>query len=438
MEVAVPQTQTILKVDDSARQVRRVPGAFRALAGVPLPFQVLSLLAIGLLLGLSFPHSSLVKAVYFSGTYFPRVIVTLAALLVFHLLAAAMAKLILYHKGRAGALFVRIVSLYVVMGVVSLIYAVAWLPFLARLPFTLPGVALPTPLEWAHQIGSTVSHVLSQQPLLQALVGGVAAGWLGASVPTLRPMAAGLITAGDIILKYFRKLLWYYPIMIGSLAIGIPLKFGHRGLALYGQCVLWDMIVIGVWCLIMIVFCKAVTRRSWKQILSYYGTVWPTGFGTGGSYDTLAVNLISAERDLGLSPEIAETSIVFGTVLNKNCATMSVLLVTIIVARLLNIPLSLFEIALLVPPVIILGLETPGIPGGAAYFMSPVIAVLLHVPDQALWVTTFVAVYSGLIPMFSTAGNTTDDGVAGAILEDRFYPSKISAHLKHQPQVVEA
>jgi Na+/H+-dicarboxylate symporter len=100
---------------------------------------------------------------------------------------------------------------------------------------------------------------------------------------------------------------------------------------------------------------------------------------------------------------------------------MSVLIVTVIVAKLLGVPISLFEIALLIPPVVILGLESPGIPGGAGYFMSPVIAVLLHVPNPALWVTTFIAVYSGLIPMFSTAGNTTDDGVVGAILEDRFH-----------------
>src|SRR6202000_3250057 len=82
----------------------------------------------------------------------------------------------------------------------------------------------------------------------------------------------------------------------------------------------------------------------------------------GGSYDTLAVNLVSAEEDLGLSPEIAEISIVFGTVLNKNCATMSVLLVTVIVAKLLGVPISLLEIVLLIPPVVILGLESPGIP----------------------------------------------------------------------------
>jgi Na+/H+-dicarboxylate symporter len=429
----VPQLQTSQNSILSRLAILR---ALQSVARVPRPLKVLALLGAGLALGLIFPRSEFVRAVYISGTYFPRLIVTLAAVLVFHLLAAAVAKLILYHKGRAGALFVRIVLLYIVMGTVSLVYALAWIPFLAHLPLSLPGVPLPTPLEWARQIGSTVSHVMSQQPLLQALLGGVFVGWLGATVPALQPMARGLITAGDVILVSFRKLLWYYPIMIGCLAIGIPLKFGHRGLALYGQCVLWDMIVIVTWCILMIAVCKLATKRTWKQILSYYATVWPTGFGTGGSYDTLAVNLISAEKDLGLSPEIAETSIVFGTVLNKNCATISVLLVTIIVARLLGIPLSLFEIALLVPPVIILGLETPGIPGGAGYFMSPVIAVLLHVPDHALWVTTFVAVYSGLIPMFSTAGNTTDDGVAGAILEDRLYPFEVAKKVKRR-QVVE-
>ncbi len=82
---------------------------------------------------------------------------------------------------------------------------------------------------------------------------------------------------------------------------------------------------------------------------------------------------------------VTEISIICGTVLNKNCATMSVFLVTVVVAKLLGVPTPLPEIALLIPPVIILGLESPGIPGGAGYFMSPVIVALLHVPNPALW-----------------------------------------------------
>jgi Na+/H+-dicarboxylate symporter len=397
-----------------------MPKIFKWYTDVPLPIRVVGLLLLGLALGLCFPKNTLVRALYLSGTYFPRTVVTFAAFFIFNLLAAAMAKLMLFHREKAGKMFSLILSMYVIMGAVSLVWATGWLAVLSDLPFALPGMKIPGPAAWAIQIGRTFAHVLSQQPLLQALIGAMLVGWITAKLRVLNPIAYGFITVGDRILWVFRKLLWYYPIMIGCLAIGIPMKFGTRGIALYGQGVLWDMIIICVWCAMVILVCKIFTRRTWKQILSYYGTVWPTGFGTGGSYDTLAVNIISAENDLGLDEDVAEVSIVFGTVLNKNCATMSVLIVTIIVAKLLRVPISMTEIIMMIPPVIILGLESPGIPGGAGYFMSPIVAVLLNVPDQGVWITTFVACYSGLIPMFSTAGNTTDDGVVGALLQDRF------------------
>lgn len=405
---------------------------------IPFHVKVLSLLGLGLGLGILFPQSSVVQTIYVSGTYFPRLIVTLAVLIVFQLLAGAMAKLVLYHKDRAGKLFLRILALYVVLGIVSLIFATGCLATFSNLPITLPGVPPPTLVEWVGQIGGTLYTILSQQPLLQGLGGGMLIGWSVASIPAMHRAAHGFIAAGDLILKLFRKMLWYYPLMIGCLAIGIPLKFGNRGLALYGRCVLWEATVIVAWSIIMMIFCKLSTKRSWNQILSYYGSVWPTGFGTGGSYDTLAVNLVSAENDLGLRPEVAEISIVFGTVLNKSCATMSALIVSVFVARLLSIPISLFQLVLLIPPVAILGLETPGIPGGAGYFMSPILAVLLHVPNPAVWVTTFVSMYSGLIPMFSTAGNTTNDGMVGAILQDCFVgaPQRVLADGKedrHEP-----
>jgi Na+/H+-dicarboxylate symporter len=331
-----------------------------------------------------------------------------------------MAKLMLFHKDKAGKMFGLILGMYVFMGLVSLVYVTGWISVLSDIPFSLPGVEVPGPAAWAAQIGHTFANVLTQQPLLQALVGAMLVGWASAKFQALHRIAYGFIAMGDLILWFFKKLLWYYPIMIGCLAIGIPMKFGAKGMALYGQGVLWVMIATCVWVVCMILATKVFTKRTWKQILSYYGAVWPTGFGTGGSYDTLAINIISAEHDLGLHEDVAEVSIVFGTVLNKNCSTMSVLIVTIIVSKLLNIPISLSEILMLIPPVMILGLESPGIPGGAGYFMSPIIAVLLNAPDQATYVTTFVAVFSGLIPMFSTAGNTTDDGVVGAFLQDRF------------------
>jgi Na+/H+-dicarboxylate symporter len=393
------------------------PGAY---FGIPLPAWVLAFLAAGLTAGLFFPDNRAAIALYMVGTYFPRIVVTFATLIVLALLSGATAKLVLVHRRRARRLFGLILMAYVTLGLASLIFAAIWIPILARLPFSVPGAAVLSFGQLLRQIAHTFATLLSDQPLIQALAGAVAVGYFSAAIPRLRSIAHGLIKGSDVTLWLFKKLLWYYPIMIGCLAIGIPLRFGIRGMNAYGQTILWVALVTVSLSVFMVGLVKLTTRRTFRQIFSYLATVWPTGFGTGGSYETLAMNVVSAESDLGLRREIAEVSVVFGTVLNKSCATISILLVTISVTRLLDIPISLSQILMLIPPVLILGLESPGIPGGAGFFMSPIVAALLHVRDVDVFVAMFVTMYSGLIPMLSTAGNTTNDGLVGAILNDRF------------------
>jgi Na+/H+-dicarboxylate symporter len=393
------------------------PGAY---FGIPLPIWVMVFLAGGLVVGVLFPESRVANAIYMSGTYFPKAVVTFATLIIFAILSGATAKLVLFHRARAGRLFGLILLAYVALGFASLVYVTIWIPMLTNLRLTAPGAATLGPGQWLRLVGKSFSTLFSDQPLLQVLICAVVIAYVTAIIPGLRSIARGLILCGQYTLWLFRKLLWYYPVMIGSLAVGIPLKFGLKGMTAYGHTTLWVGLVTMSWSVILAGVIKLTTKRSWKQIASYYASVWPTGFGTGGSYETLAMNVVSAESDLGLSRDIAEVSIVFGTVMNKSCATMSVMLVTVSVARLLNFPISLVEILTLIPPVLILGLESPGIPGGAAFFMSPIVAVLLHVHDIDVFVATFVTMYSGLIPMFSTAGNTTNDGLVGAVLNDRF------------------
>jgi Na+/H+-dicarboxylate symporter len=393
------------------------PGAY---FGIPLPIWVIVFLAGGLVVGVLFPENRVANAIYTSGTYFPKTVVTFATLIIFAILSGATAKLVMFHRAGAGRLFGLILLAYVVLGFASLLYVTIWIPILANLPLTAPGAARMGLGQWLRLVGQSFSSLFSGQPLIQVLICAVVTAYVTAIIPGLRSIAGGLILCGQYTLWLFKKLLWYYPVMIGCLAIGIPLKFGLKGMTAYGHTTLWVGLVTVSWSVILAGFVKLTSKRSWKQIASYYASVWPTGFGTGGSYETLAMNVVSAESDLGLSRDIAEVSIVFGTVMNKSCATMSVMLVTVSVARLLNFPISLVEILTLIPPVLILGLESPGIPGGAAFFMSPIVAVLLHVHDIDVFVATFVTMYSGLIPMFSTAGNTTNDGLVGALLNDRF------------------
>ena len=390
-----------------------------AMPRIPRPVKIVACLLTGLGLGLAFPQNAIVLAIAQSGTWFPRTIVTLATAIVFVLMSAALARTLQTHA-RGTRFLAILVALYVAMGAVSLLYVSAWIPLLTGLPFSQPGVPLPGFLGWLQGVGRALGGTVVEQPLLQVLIAATMAGALVGSVRALRPAAHGLIQAAEWILGAFATLLWYYPIMIGCLAIFIPSRFGLYGLEVYGRTSLNLAIVALVWSAAMLVLVRMTTRRTWPQIWKYFATVYVTGFGTGGSYDTLPVNLVSAERDLGLRPQVARASIVLGTVLNKNVATMAVLLVTVSTCALLDLRITMSEIAVLIPPVMILGLESPGIPGGAGVFMSPVVASLLAVPDPAMFVTTFVTLYSGLIPMLATAGNTTDDGFVGAIVNDCF------------------
>ena len=380
--------------------------------------RILGCLAAGLALGLFFPGNPVVLGIAQSGTWFPKTIVTFATAIIFVLMSAALAKTLLTHR-RSGRFLFYIIGLYVLMGLMSLVYVSAWIPLLTGLPMSLAGQPLAGPAGWLRGIATAFSTVLTEQPLLQVLVSASVIGALTGLVRPLHPIGRGLIRCSDWTLHGFLTLLWYYPIMIGCLAIFIPARFGAHGLAIYGRTTLNLAVVSLIWSAAMIVLVRVSTKRSWAQIWKYFATVYATGFGTGGSYETLPVNLVSAERDLGLRPEVARISIVLGTVLNKNVAMMAVLLVTVSTCALLNVPISMGEIGLLIPPVMLLGLESPGVPGGAGVFMSPVIASLLVVPDSGLFVTTFVTLYSGLIPMLATAGNTTNDGWVGAIVNDR-------------------
>ena len=380
--------------------------------------RILGCLAAGLALGLLFPRNPVVLGIAQSGTWFPKTIVTFATAIIFILMSAALAKTLLTHS-RSGRFLLYVIGLYVSMGLVSLVYVSAWIPALTGLPMNRPGQPLPGFAGWLHGIATAFKTVFTEQPLLQVLVAAFVIGALAGSMRALHPIARGLIRCADWMLNGFTKLLWYYPIMIGCLAIFIPARFGTHGLAIYGRTTLNLALVSIVWSAAMILLVRLITKRTWAQIWKYFATVYMAGFGTGGSYETLPVNLVSAERDLGLRPEVARVSIVLGTVLNKNVATMAVLLVTVSTCTLLDVHISMIEIGVLIPPVMLLGLESPGVPAGQACSCRPSSRRCWPCPIQGVFVTTFVTLYSGLIPMFATAGNTTNDGFVGAIVNDR-------------------
>src|SRR5216684_724305 len=115
------------------------PGAY---FGIPLPIWVIVFLAGGLAVGMLFPENRIANVIYTSGTYFPKAVVTFAALIIFAILSGATAKLVLFHRQGAGRLFGLILVAYVALGFASLVYVTIWIPILTKLPLTAPGVAM--------------------------------------------------------------------------------------------------------------------------------------------------------------------------------------------------------------------------------------------------------------------------------------------------------
>jgi len=159
------------------------PGAY---FGIPLALCVIVFLAGGLLIGLVFRGNRVAAAVYTSGTYFPKLIVTFATLIIFALLSGATAKLVLFNRRGAGRLFGSILAAYVVLGFASLVYVTIWIPILTKLPFAAPGAPILGVGQWFQQIGKSFSTLLTEQPLVQALVIAVLTGYVAAVIPGLR------------------------------------------------------------------------------------------------------------------------------------------------------------------------------------------------------------------------------------------------------------
>src|SRR3984893_6689928 len=111
------------------------PGAY---FGIPLPIWVMVFLAGGLVVGVLFPENRIANVIYTSGTYFPKAVVTFATLIIFTILSGATAKLVLFHRARAGRLFGLILLAYVALGFASLAYVTIWIPMLTNLRLTAP------------------------------------------------------------------------------------------------------------------------------------------------------------------------------------------------------------------------------------------------------------------------------------------------------------
>ena len=141
---------------------------------IPQPVKIVACLLAGLGLGLAYPQNPIVLAIARSGTWFPRTIVTLATAIVFILMSAALARTLQTHA-RGTRFLTILVTLYVVMAAVSLLYVSAWIPVLTGLPLSRADVPLLALYTW-WAVMSTIGFLVFFGRPLVGVVGGIGMG----------------------------------------------------------------------------------------------------------------------------------------------------------------------------------------------------------------------------------------------------------------------
>lgn len=208
---------------------------------------------------------------------------------------------------------------------------------------------------------------------------------------------------------------------VGALATGLGCLLWHVGL-----------LTVGSW-MVPGFSARAYFRNYWLRV---YPLLWST------SSEALAtpLNLYLVKKYYPkITDEIRGFTIGGGSFLGVNGTIICVYVMTGVVASMLGIEVSVFQLLISVPLVFVLGYGVPGIPGELVVFAGPVAVILGVNPElMPIFLAMYVGLQIGLPDSFRSGGNSTDNCVNGVILQE-MYDRRLRKELQedvNQPPIV--
>lgn len=192
---------------------------------------------------------------------------------------------------------------------------------------------------------------------------------------------------------------WYF------IALGVAVLVLWSFLAFFGTVISW--------------YTGVGVRRFFRD---YLLEVYPFAWATSSSVASIPLNLDATKR-LGIRKEVREFIVPLGATVNLDGTMMVCFVLTVVAGILTGYKPSIIDLAILLIPLTVVTIGTPGIPSGIAIIAPPVIANFLPIPVatvisfQAIWFAFSV----GLSDMFRTGVNTCDNGLL-SMLFDKWYP----------------
>lgn len=212
---------------------------------------------------------------------------------------------------------------------------------------------------------------------------------------------------------------------------------GTNPVALYFLTVWLQVVALAVFIGIIILgvcwYTKFPLKRFFKE---YFGYVYPFAWATSSSAASIPVNLERTGTGLGVRKEVREFVIPLGATVNLDGAIVACFIITTMASLLVGYRPTFLDLLLLIIPIKLVTMGVPGIPGGIAAVVPPLVSEILPIPEdsKAAFLAIWFGFSVGLSDQFRTGVNTTTNGVV-ALLFEHLYPKYFE---RHDPEAAEA
>jgi DAACS family dicarboxylate/amino acid:cation (Na+ or H+) symporter len=241
---------------------------------------------------------------------------------------------------------------------------------------------------------------------------------LGAALASLprdqaRPLMEVLESLGHVTVAIIHMVMTLAPLGVFCLIYSVTARFGFDllvSLLKYVTTVVGGLAFMFVAGYSLVLW--FVARRSPWDFFRKIRLVVLTAFSTSSSNATLPTTIEVAQKELGISPEIAGFVLPLGATLNMNGTALYEGATVLFLAQVFGVPLGLVEQLIVVLLSVVTAIGVAGVPGGSIPLLMMVLG-MVGIPMEAIAIILGV---DRLLDMCRTVLNVTGDLVTATIV----------------------
>ena len=228
------------------------------------------------------------------------------------------------------------------------------------------------------------------------------------------PLKGVLESLGEAMVAIIELVMKLAPLGVFCLIFSVAARFGYQ--------LLWNLLkymltVLGSMLLFQIVgyglVLRLLARRSPLDFLRRIRVVMVTAFSTSSSNATLPTTIQTAERDLGISPQVAGFVLPLGATMNMNGTALFEGATVLFLAQVFGVHLGLGQQLVVVLMSVVTAIGVAGIPGGSLPLLMMVLA-MVGVPPEGI---ALILGVDRLLDMSRTVLNVSGDLVTATLVE---------------------